>query len=146
MASAGARGDWALRASDRGAPCRGPGAGSAGSTLQEARRAVEEAGERARREAEEAAAAQALKEAKAREDEAAAQEAAARARAEVLEARERRLRQIEDLLQNANESLTAGNTKAGRGPAPRHRGAPVGGGRVAARIGEASAGARCAFE
>jgi hypothetical protein len=78
---------------------------------RESQRAVEEAGERARREAEEAAAAAALKEATAREEEAAAQEAAARARAEAQEARERRLRQIEDLLQGANESLTAGNTK-----------------------------------
>jgi hypothetical protein len=83
--------------------------------LRESQRALEEADERARRETEEAAAAEALKAAKAREEEVAAQEAAARARAEVHEARERRLRRIEELLQGANELLTAGNTKAAAG-------------------------------
>jgi len=77
--------------------------------------AVEEAKERTRRETEEAAAAEALKAAKAWEEEAAAQEAAARSRAEMREAHERRLRQIEETLQKANESLTAGNTKAAAG-------------------------------
>jgi Domain of Unknown Function (DUF349) len=77
--------------------------------------AAEEAKERRRRETEEAAAAEALKAAKVREDEAAAQEAAARSRAEMREAHARRLRQIEDTLQKANESLTAGNTKAAAG-------------------------------
>jgi hypothetical protein len=77
--------------------------------------AVEEARERTRRETEEAAAAEALKAAKAREDEAAAQEAAARSRMEIREAHERRLRQIEETLQKANESLTAGHTKAAAG-------------------------------
>lgn len=79
--------------------------------LREAQRADEEAEARARREANEAAAVLALKEAKAREDDAAVQAAATRARAELREAHERRLRRIEDLLQSANESLTAGNTK-----------------------------------
>ena len=77
--------------------------------------AVEEAKERTRREMEEQAATEALKAAKAREDEAAAQDAAARSRAEMREAHERRLRQIEDTLQKANESLTAGSTKAAAG-------------------------------
>ena len=83
--------------------------------LRESQRAAEEARERARRETEEQAASAALKEAEAREDEAAAQAAAALARAEMREARERRLRRIEELLQNANELLTAGNTKAAAG-------------------------------
>jgi ElaB/YqjD/DUF883 family membrane-anchored ribosome-binding protein len=83
--------------------------------LRESQRAVEEADERARRETEQAAAAEALKAAKAREEQAAAQETAARARAEVHEARERRVRRIEELLQGANELLTAGNTKAAAG-------------------------------
>ncbi len=83
--------------------------------LRDEQRAVEEAEKRTRREIEEAAAAEALKAAKAREDEAAAQEAAARGRAEVREAHERRLRQIEGTLQRADESLTAGNTKAAAG-------------------------------
>ena len=85
------------------------------AVLRESQRADDEAAERARRESEEAAAARALQEAKAREDAAAAQEAAALARVEIREARERRLLRIEQLLQNANELLTAGNTKAAAG-------------------------------
>jgi len=83
--------------------------------LREEQCAVEEAEERARRETEEAVAAEALKAAKAREDEITAQEVAARGRAEVREAHERRLRKIEEMLQRANESLTAGNTKGAAG-------------------------------
>ena len=83
--------------------------------LRESQRALDEVAERARRESEETAAAQALKQAKAREDEAAEQAAAALARAEIREAHERRLLRIEQLLQNANELLTAGNTKAAAG-------------------------------
>jgi hypothetical protein len=83
--------------------------------LRDQQRAVEEAAEVLRRDAEEAAVAEALKAAKAREDEAAVQEATARSRAEAREGRERRLRQIEEMLQRANESLMAGNTKAAAG-------------------------------
>lgn len=85
------------------------------AVLRDAQHAVEEAAECKRRDAEEAAAAEALKAAKAREDEVAAQEAAARGREEVREAVAPRLRQIEEMLQRANESLTVGNTKAAAG-------------------------------